>query len=270
MKLKKLLLPVATIASTVAVVAPIITSCGKGGNVNAQKLFDGEFERSENTVLSEDAWKLSEATKNYMDAVKHNPKIFSDDVFDFVTSILNKELFSKIDMRFANVKGSLGIQTSDYIAEESQGTPIYKASAKVNVNISVSDIKIPEYGEQDLLHDAKFNLSGSLELKNLRFKVGPAGNFAKTLGYDWGMCLDYTNISSMDDFLKEDWAIKSNLNLSASKLFGFTGNVGLDLNIDKNSSGRITNVIGELFVGVLTGGFNFGLGSLNKIDVKGE
>ncbi|MCQ3914732.1 MAG: hypothetical protein MJ201_02985 [Mycoplasmoidaceae bacterium] len=83
MKLLKKLLPVAAIASTAAIVAPIVTSCGAGVS------FSSDFE---NGVIKEEykakvaphagdetGMKNAEAKKAYFDDVAKNKTILADD-----------------------------------------------------------------------------------------------------------------------------------------------------------------------------------------------
>lgn len=76
MKLRKLL-PLATIASTVAIVTPLVTSCGAGTyilDLTKQK----EYKMVDQV---EGSMKNAEATAKYFEAIAKNPKIYADDIF---------------------------------------------------------------------------------------------------------------------------------------------------------------------------------------------
>ncbi|MBQ0045811.1 MAG: hypothetical protein KBS35_02880 [Mycoplasma sp.] len=277
MKLKKILLPLATVASTAAVVTPVITSCGTGGPVKAQLLFDGLYERSEGTILGADSWLEADATKNYINAMANNRNLFGADCFEALSSsIVNlfKPLATEGIYRFANVKGSCGLDTIGTNAEKGE------ISAKLSVNITATDImqEFPDLVYQAMFKGASISLSGTFELDNLKIKVVKFADKPEPANglddYIWGFKFDYlpedpdNDEPIFADFVG-DLVVKSHLSLSITDLVGISTKLHFNFNIDKTNDDYLVQKVEEEILILASRATGLPLGSLRNITVKG-
>lgn len=119
MKLLKKLLPIVTVASTVAIVAPIATSCGVK---TFRYVFDeenpGEEFKPDEQIAEETETRISEskATQAYLRYVKKNKKILADDItYAQISSYLsrpdpeNYEIeYGKSEVKIGNIEPETG------------------------------------------------------------------------------------------------------------------------------------------------------------------
>lgn len=194
MKLKKLLLPIASVASVAAIVTPILTSCGKKGGYT---LNGNEFYIPESAQAEWDHTKYStgytpaEATKLYFDDVANNPKIFEEDIIANLSLIL---YIAKIELQSESFglmagEGEVKVQYSD-VTVNTEADNAYSLSFKVTGSV---DIKLDSKGAVNGVNANQIeNLkSFSMEVSHIPYEL----NYDDESPFDWSVeATDWTKL----------------------------------------------------------------------------
>lgn len=151
MKFKKLL-PIAAVASTAAVVAPLVTSCGVANITWSTEFVDGEIKNPYKTQIAphakdETGMNDEDASKAYFEDVSKNPKIFADDwmatLYTSITGQLPNSDMVEGDGDPDTGSGSINLSLSKIQDRKISGKIKIKLNAKGSprINEPTGDIK---------------------------------------------------------------------------------------------------------------------------------
>ncbi len=176
MKLKKLLLPIASVASVAAIVTPILTSCGKKGGytLNGNEFYIPESAQAEwDYEKHPQEYTIPEATKLYFDDLANNPKIFEEDI---ITNLALELYVAKMELE-SEFFGSLGgegeikVQYSDVTVNTEAGNTYslsFKVTGSVNVSLYTKASKAINGGNANQIENLK---SFSMEVSHIPYTL---------------------------------------------------------------------------------------------------
>lgn len=250
MKIKNILLPIATATSVAAIVTPIVASCGNQKGDFYQDVTDylregGTYFKRTTKVIpleSETTWTNDKATVEYLKAIKGDKQIFYDDVFEtlFGEDALKYATWIKVELEgtfglsfydtdpdnmklsagvFADLKGTEWIQQMD--------EPISEVKFDVKGNIQLSNIPVQiSYGPTIHSEDPVWSMQMAPQKFGKDFGIKGKGYFKQNiddLNVNINLDCDYTNDSSAFELLGLDYILNEIL-----------GNVTLEIPYLKN------------------------------------
>lgn len=236
MKLKKILLPIASVASVATIVAPIVTSCGKQKGdfyqdisqyTSGEKVFERTTDKK--TVASEEPWTNTQATAEYLKDIKNNKQIFYDDVFEDLfgvnpTPSTNKE---------TEYSGTFGLTFNNVNVDKKElSVGIF---ANLEAKQEITDPKTNATTEMKLV------IKGDIQLVDIPVELS-YGSYSMTAGTGWSMTINTL-------LLGLDWSIKGN-GFAKFSMGDIDAHINLDCDYSNDSSASelvvFENIINQL------------------------
>ena len=201
MKLLKKLLPVAAIASTAAIVAPIVTSCGAGVSYSMYDK-DGNFVEYKSVVEQHAAVTegLDEPTAltEYLKAANENKKLIADDYFVYLSDATKPKTADPIQKIQQDMQFSL------------KNVDVEKKTVSVTLKMnrkSVTELEDDKTHEKTKMTHID---SGSLVVSNMPFDCSYKGEDSKTGTYKWNFGAWFDDTQAMTQ--EKNWSVVVKIN----------------------------------------------------------
>ena len=186
MKLKKLLLPIAGVASTAAIVAPIVTSCGIGGyTITGDKIYIPKSAQAEWDIATHpEGYSIKDATNLYFNDLAENAKIFEEDIVTYWSAYmymvkLEYEAATQGLMDFdVKIKAKYSNVTVNTEQDQSK-TLSFKVTGSFKINISLNKTNDNDDGQIDNIK------SFSMELSHIPYELSSSAHT-----YDWSFAVE--------------------------------------------------------------------------------